>query len=74
MDELDESRGIDMLFALMSAGARRQEHEQGAQALSTRIYNVIRDPVDERNLAVQTMFDDPVHGLKIGGYELTNLF
>jgi hypothetical protein len=74
MDELDEGRGIYMLLALMSAGACRQEHEEGAQALPTRINDVIGDPVDERNLAIQTMFDDPVDGLKIGGYELTNLF
>ena len=74
MNELDEGRGVYVLFALMSAGARGEEHEERAQALSTGINDVVGDPIDEGNLAVQTMFDDPVDGLKIGGYELTNLF
>ena len=74
MNELDDGRGIDVLFVLMSAGARRQEHQEGAQALPTGINDVIGHSVDEGNLAVKTMFDDPVDGLKIGGYELTNLF
>ena len=74
MNELDESRGVDVLLALMSAGARGQKHEERAQALSARINDVVGDPIDEGNLAIKTMFDDPVDGLKIGGYELTNLF
>ena len=74
MNELDDGRGIDVLLVSMSAGARREEDEEGAQALPTRINDVIGDPVNEGNLAIKTMFDDPVDGLKIGGYELTNLF
>jgi len=58
----------------MAAGARGQQHEERAQALPAGINYVIGNPVDEGNLAIQTMFDDPVDGLKIGGYELTNLF
>ena len=74
MNELNEGRGIDVLCILMSAGTRREQDEEGAQALPARINDVVGDPVDEGNLAVQSMFDDPVDGLKIGGYELTNLF
>ena len=74
MNELDKSRSLYVLLTLMPAGARRQEDQQGAQALAARIDDVICDPVDEGNLAVQSMFDDPVDGLKIGSYELANLF
>ena len=74
MNELNEGRRVDVLFALMSAGPRREKHEKGAQALAARINDVVGDPVDQGNGAVETMFDDPVDGLKIGGYELTNLF
>ena len=74
MNELDEGRGVYVLLALLSARARRKEHEERAQAFAAGINNVVGDPVDEGNLAVQAMFDDPIDGLKIGGYELTNLF
>ncbi len=74
MNELDEGCGVYVLLALVSAGARGQEHKERTQALSARINDVVGDPIDEGNLAIETMFDDPVDGLKIGGYELTNLF
>ena len=74
MDELDDGGGIDMPFAGMSAGAGGQKHQKGAQALATRIYNVGGYLVDQRYLAVQTLFDDPVDGLEISGYQATNLF
>ena len=63
MNELDEGRGVYVFLALMSAGARGEKHEQGPQALSARIDDVVGNPIDEGNLAVKTMFDDPVDGL-----------
>ncbi len=58
----------------MAAGAGRQQHQKGAQALAAGIDNVGGDLVDQRYLAVQTLFDDPVDGLKISSYQATNLF
>ena len=52
MNEFDESRGLYVLLALMSAGAGGQEHEERAQALSARINNVVGHPIDEGNLAI----------------------
>ena len=58
----------------MAAGARRQKHQKGAQALAAGVDNVGGYLIDQRYLAVQTLFDDPVHGLKISSYQTTNLF
>ena len=74
VNELDDGRRLDVLFAAVSAGARGQQHQKGAQALAAGINDVGGYLIDEGDLAVQTMFDDPVDGLKIGGYQLTNLF
>ena len=74
MDEFDDGRRFDVLLAPVAAGAGREEHEQGPQALSARIDDVVRHPIDERDGAVEPMFDDPVDRLEIGGDELANLF
>ncbi len=58
----------------MAAGAGRQQHQKGAQALAAGIDDVGGDLVDQRHLAVQTLFDDPVDGLEISSYQPTNLF
>ncbi len=74
VDELDDGGGVDMPVAGMAAGAGGQKHQQGAQPLAACINNVGRDLVDQRYLAVQTLLDDPVDGLKISSYQPTNLF
>ena len=53
----------------MAAGAGRQKHQKGAQALAAGIYNVSGYLVDQGYLAVQTLFDDPVDGLEISSYQ-----
>jgi hypothetical protein len=58
----------------MPAGPGREQHQQGAQALATRIDDVGSDLVNQSHFAVQTLFDDPINGLKISGYQSTNLF
>jgi len=74
MDELDDGGGVDMPIAGMAAGARRQKHQKGAKALAAGVYDVSGNLVDQRHLAVQTLFDDPVDSLKISSYQATNLF
>ena len=74
MDELDDGGGLDLPPRRMATGARRQKHQKGAQAFAAGIYNVGRHLVDQRDLAVQTLLDDLVDGLKISGYQTTNLF
>ena len=55
-------------IAAVAAGACGQKHQKGAQALAAGIDDVVGDPIDQGDVAVQTMLDDPVDGLKIGGY------
>ena len=44
VNELDDGGGVDVLLALMSAGARREQHQKGAQALPAGINDVGRRP------------------------------
>ncbi len=74
MDELDDGGRIDMLFALVPAGASRQKHQKRTQTLAAGVDDIGGHLVDERDLAVQTKLDDPVDGLEISGYQRANLF
>jgi hypothetical protein len=56
------------------ASPRRKKHQKGAQALAAGIDNVGGDLVDQCYLAVQSLFDDLVDGLKVSGHQPTNLF
>ena len=64
MNELDDGGRFDVLVAPVAAGACRQQHQKGAQPLAAGIDDVVGDLVDQGDLAVQTMFDDPVDGLR----------
>jgi hypothetical protein len=59
---------------LVPAGAGRQKHQKGPQALAAGVNNVGGDLVDQCNGAVQTLFDDPVNGVKIGTDQVANSF
>ena len=74
MDELDNGGRIDVLLARMPAGPSREQHQQRAQALAARIDDVSSDLVDQSYFAVQSLFDDPIDGLEVSGYQSTNLF
>ncbi len=69
VNELDDGCRLDVLFAPVSAGARRQQHQKRAQALASGIDDVGGHLVDQAHLAVQTPLDDPVDGLKVGSYQ-----
>jgi hypothetical protein len=74
VDEFNDRRGIDMPLARMSTGAGGEKHQKGAQALAAGVNDVGGDLVDQRYFAMQTLFDDPINGLKVCGYQSTNLF
>jgi hypothetical protein len=74
MDELDDGGCVDVTVAGMAAGAGCQKHQKGAQALAASVYYISSYLVNQRYLAVQTLFDDPIDGLKISSYQTTNLF
>jgi hypothetical protein len=73
MDEFDDCGRLDVLVPLMSAGPARQKHQKGAQPLASGIYDVAGHLIDQGDLAVETMFDDPVDGLEIGRNQFANL-
>jgi hypothetical protein len=74
VDELDDGGGVYMLGSRMPAGPGRQKHQKRAQALAAGVNNVSGDLVDQCNGAVQTLFDDPVNGVKIGTDQVANSF
>jgi hypothetical protein len=74
VNELDDGGGIDVPLAGVAAGTRRKKHQKGAKALAPGIYDVTGYLVDQRYLAMQTLFDHPVDGLEISIYQATNLF
>jgi hypothetical protein len=63
-----------MLFPVVSAGPGREKHEQGPEPLSAGVNDVVRHPVDEGDGTVETMFDDPIDRVEIGGDKFAYLF
>ena len=46
MNEFDDGRELDVLFCDLTHGGCREQREQGAQALTTGVHNVLPDVFD----------------------------
>ena len=60
VDELRDRRHVHVLVALVAAGPRAQEHQQGAQTLATTCDDVAGNLVDQGHVGVQAALDEPV--------------
>ena len=61
MDELDDRRGRDVILAAPgAAGAGREQHGQRPQPFAAVVNDVVRDLVDERDVAAQAPHDHAV--------------
>ncbi len=54
-------RGRDRPLAASAAGSRGQQHRERAQPLAAVVDDVVRDLIDERNVAAQATDDGAVH-------------
>jgi hypothetical protein len=71
VDEFDDSGELVVVLPLITAGARGENQEHRPQALSPTPNDVIRDLADEHHVRVQTVPDNAVYGLEVGGDECT---
>src|ERR1700687_22316 len=62
VDELDESRGLDMRGAGIPAGASYKRDQKRAQALAAAGHNMLSDLVDQHHGALQARTNYTVHG------------
>ncbi len=74
MDEFDDGGAFDVARPAVPAGASRKQQHEGSQAFAARMNDIGGNLVDEGNLTVQAILDDPVDGLKICCNQLANLF
>ena len=74
MDELDDGRGIHVLAARVTAGPRRKHDAQRPQSLAAAADDVLRDLVDQHDVAGQALDDDPVYLAKVIRHRLPDTF
>ena len=73
MDELHYRCKLDGIAALGAATLGAQQCQQGAQALTTRIYDVVANVFHHRHIRFQVGDDQLVDGVQLSLYRFTNV-
>jgi len=66
VDEFDEGRGVDVARSAITAGARREQHDQRPQPLAAARDNVLGNLIDECDGAFHAGPDHRIDGAEVG--------